>query len=145
MQVNETTQTNPGSTQHRLGSSETRGGGTCGWARAARRPRLRRPPGRRRPRTGAVQHPPCLLRWRCTSDRRKTSQPLATAHFLLVMKKREGPRGREGVVCAFCVPDHYFLTFPTTFLLQIFTNQSQLLSPASSLNLKLPLPCKCTK
>lgn len=57
---------------------------------------------------------------------------------------RRGKRDRRGT-CAFCVTDHYCLPFFKKFLLQIFTGQSQFPSFASSLNLKLPLPCKCTK
>lgn len=99
-----------------------------------------------RAREGAVQHTRHTFRVGTASAPTEKSLPATKDNILFVgFEKMGGARGREEVMCALRVTDHYFFTFPKKFLFQIFTSQSQLLSSARSLTLKLPLPCKCIK
>lgn len=73
------------------------------------------PGGGGRPREGAVQHSTPAIRSALALHQRplqNLSQPSPTIYFLLVLKNTAGTRGREEVMCAFCVTEHYFFTFP---------------------------------
>lgn len=104
------------------------------------------PGGGGRPQEGAEQHTRHTFCVGTASATPEKSLPAINYNILFVgYEEMGGARGREEVMCAFCVTDHYFFTFPKNYLLQIFTSQSQLPSSGSSLNLKLTLPCKCIK